>query len=363
MAKSFYDVLGVSENATPEEIKKSYRTLAQKYHPDVNKSDDAEEKFKEINEAYSTLSDENKKSTYDNKRSGFGNFGGFGGFSGWRSSMSYEDFINGFYGQSRQNHYERPKPRRGKDIRADITITVSEIFKGVKKRVEYRRRAPCSCENIDTTERTCHVCNGTGGETIRDFYGNTINSRCTNCSGRGKMKNVCPDCFGTKMKNKTEVIEITIPKFNKNKTYKVSKMGNFSEEGGETGDFYMQIVGIVSENNFYYHPAESHYEDDVLITEGTLNFIDMVIGGVLQFSTPWGEECEVVVPAGTKLPGIITVEGKGLPREHGSEKNRNPLYVKLDFKMIDDLTEEQVDLLLKLKELEKAKIYKETKNE
>src|SRR6056300_1182563 len=226
MAKrDYYDVLGVSKSASPEDIKSAYRKLAVKYHPDKNPGDKAaEDKFKEASEAYGILSDKSKKENYDNfghaafenGGGGQGGFGGFGGFGGSDFSDIFEDFFGDFGGGGRRNS-RRSSSNRGSDLRYDLSITLEEAYSGKKQNIQFSSSEKCNtCKGSGSkpgfSADRCTYCGGNGKvRTNQGFF--TVQQTCPQCSGSGEeITNPCIDCGGSGNKQTSKKISVTIPK-------------------------------------------------------------------------------------------------------------------------------------------------------
>lgn len=295
--KGYYKTLGVGENASEDEIKKSFRKLSIKYHPDkqANKSDkekkDAEAKFKEINEAYQVLSDPDKRAQYD--RGGSFDFGGAGGgsdFGGFDfGGMNFDEFgFNGafdfskFFGDGSHYGYSRPKqkaPEKGSDIKMSIPVSIEEIFNGCTKKVKYQRNVRCpNCHGAGgTNKHTCPDCNGTGmtKTTVRSPFGFTTSmGPCKRCGGKGYViDSKCPTCGGTGFKKEDTILEINfMPGMLDGFSMLYRGKGNESSDlKGETGDFYAVCKHTYDTNRYQiinnidvYEKIEIPYYDALL---------------------------------------------------------------------------------------------------
>ncbi|AHI52713.1 DnaJ C-terminal domain-containing protein [Spiroplasma culicicola] len=265
--RDYYEVLGVSKSATEDEIKKAYRKLAKKYHPDVNKEHDAEEKFKEATEAAEVLLDANKRATYDQfghdglKGMGQGFGQGFGGFEDFFSNMGggsdfFSDIFSNFFGGGARSSsgFSRNSsrgPSRGKDIVIDLNLSLKELMFGIDKEVDLKLIAKCEeCDGhgaVDPKDvTTCDVCNGIGVVTVLQDMGIAkfqTQQPCPKCKGNGKVnKNPCKPCKGDGVKLKNETIVLPIPKgLSPGQQIVLRNAGNYGANGGERGHIYANI--------------------------------------------------------------------------------------------------------------------------
>lgn len=310
MAKDYYNILGVDKGATDDQIKKAYRKLAMKWHPDKNSEPEAESKFKEISEAYEVLSDPSKKSNYDNYGTADGNpFGGFGngGFGGHGFNM--EDLFSQFgdiFGGGRRSQ----KRRKGGDLRLKVSLTLNEIIKGCTKKLKYKRQDTCqSCSGKGGTDvRDCLPCNGSGRRVVvqnTPFGQMRQETGCPDCNGSGKnVINKCGVCHGSGTTSKDEIVDVDIPKgVSSNMMFTMQGYGNHTRDG-VPGD--LQIVideikepGIIRDNNN-------------LIIEREVSVIDAIIGKNISVKTPHGD-IPVTIEPGTDHGKQFRVRGKGVP--------------------------------------------------
>ena len=337
--KDFYEVLGVNKGASADEIKKAYRKMAVKYHPDKNPGDKAaEEKFKEAAEAYAVLSDPDKKARYDqfghagvegagpDFSGGFGNLndilndlfgGGFGGFSGF----------GGFGGGRSQGPQQRV--HRGRDIRVRVKLTLEEIAKGVQKEISIEKSVPCTeCGGRGAKNaadvRTCPACNGTGQvqRVVNSFFGQTVTySTCQQCSGEGKViNNPCRSCGGTGLVRKRETIKVTIPPgVEAGMQLKVTGAGHAAKNNGINGD----LLVVIEEQE---HP-EFQREGNNLYHTHVISLPDAILGGEVEVQGLEGSY-KIKVEAGTQSGTVVRLKGKGLPGMNGYG-GHGDLYVKL----------------------------------
>lgn len=310
MAKDYYNILGVDRGATDDQIKKAYRKLAMKWHPDKNSEPEAESKFKEISEAYEVLSDSNKKSNYDNYGTADGNpFGGFGngGFGGHGFNM--EDLFSQFgdiFGGGRRSQ----RKRKGGDLRLKVSLTLNDIISGCTKKLKYKRQDTCqSCSGKGGTDvRDCLPCNGSGRRVVvqnTPFGQMRQETGCPDCNGSGKnVVNKCGVCHGSGTTSKDEIVDVDIPKgVSSNMMFTMQGYGNHTRDG-VPGD--LQIVideikepGIIRDNNN-------------LIIEREVSVIDAIIGKNISVKTPHGD-IPVTIEPGTDHGKQFRVRGKGVP--------------------------------------------------
>lgn len=349
--RDYYEVLGVAKGASPEEIKKSYRQLARKYHPDVNKEPDAEDKFKEINEAYEILSDDQKRGMYDRfGHAGVGGAGGFGGFQdfgGFRDPFEiFEEVFGGLGGFSRSRR-QRGGPRRGADLRYEMTLEFEEAVFGVEKEIEVPRQETCNTCNGNgvepgTSPIRCPECNGTGE--IRRQTGFFINiGTCPRCQGRGEIiTSPCRECRGQGRIVKTRRLSVKVPAGVDNGTQiRLSGEGESGTLGGPPGNLYV-VIRVKPHEYFRRNEETIHLELGINITQAAL-------GDEVEVPTLDGKEM-MTIPAGTQTGDTIRLRGKGVPRlrRDGSNMGRGDQIVTLQVRTPTNLSKEQRHLLLEL---------------
>ena len=351
--RDYYEVLGVSKTATPEEIKKAYRKLAIKYHPDKNPGDKAaEEKFKEAAEAYEVLSNEEKRQKYDQfghsmGPQGFEGFGGGGGF--YSSGMSMEDIFSQF-GDIFGGHFEfggggfggatggrarsrRQKPqRRGSDLRIKVKLTLEEISKGVSKTLKIPTYVKCEhCNGTGakdgTAFNTCPTCHGTGtvSQVVQGLFGpQEAVGICPQCEGEGKViSEVCHYCQGEGIVRKENLVSFDIPAgVSEGMTLTVKGKGNAPRRGGVNGDLLVVIEEIK-------HPELIRDGNDVIYNL-MLDVTIAALGGSVEVPTITGR-ARLNIPAGTQPGKVLRLRGKGLPSpqssEHGDELINVMVYI------------------------------------
>jgi molecular chaperone DnaJ len=349
--RDYYEVLGVAKGASPEEIKKSYRQLARKYHPDVNKEPDAEDKFKEINEAYEILSDDQKRGMYDRfGHAGVGGAGGFGGFQDFGGSRDpfeiFEEVFGGLGGFSRSRR-QRGGPRRGADLRYEMTLEFEEAIFGVEKEIEVPRQETCHTCNGNgvepgTSPIRCPECNGTGE--IRRQTGFFINiGTCPRCQGRGEIiTSPCRECRGQGRIVKTRRLSVKVPAGVDNGTQiRLSGEGESGTLGGPPGNLYV-VIRVKPHDYFRRNEETIHLELGINITQAAL-------GDEVEVPTLDGKEM-MTIPAGTQTGDTIRLRGKGVPRlrRDGSNMGRGDQIVTLQVRTPTNLSKEQRHLLLEL---------------
>ncbi|MBE6550704.1 MAG: molecular chaperone DnaJ [Ruminococcaceae bacterium] len=345
--RDYYEVLGVQKGASEDEIKKAYRKLAKQYHPDVNPGNqEAEVKFKEINEAYSILSDSDMRSKYDayghagvdpNYGDGFG--GGFSGFGGIDLDMS--DLFGTLFGngQTRRN-----APVRGSDIETTLSITFEEAAFGCKKEIAFSRIDKCSkCSGTGaaegTTAETCTKCAGTGQIKVqqRTPLGMMSSSRtCDACNGSGKIiKNPCPQCSGNGRERKQKKLEVSIPAgIDDGQKIVLKGQGNAGQRGGSAGDLYVHI-SIKTHSVFQRDGYNIYCEIPITFTEAAL-------GAQINVPTLEGGT-KYTIPEGTQTGTLYTLKNKGI--QHVNSKGRGDLYFRVIVDVPKNLSETQKQML------------------
>jgi molecular chaperone DnaJ len=350
--RDYYEVLGVPKGATQDEIKKAYRKLTRKYHPDVNPGDQqAEEKFKEISEAYEVLSDEQKRAQYDQfghagtNGAGFGGFGG-GGFQG-TGFGGFEDIFDMFFGGSGfggGGAAAARRPQRGADLRYDLTITFEEAAFGVKKDISIPRTETCkTCDGTGaapgTTPSTCHVCNGTGQvQTAQNTpFGRFQSIRtCHHCHGTGEViTSPCSTCHGQGRVRRTRKISLTVPAgVDTGSRLRVAGEGEAGTLGGPSGDLYV-VIKVRPHKVFQRKNQDVYMEIPITVVQAAL-------GDEIEVDTLDGKST-VRIPEGTQTGASFTLKGKGIPKLHGS--GRGDQHVKVQVVVPTNLNDKQKQLL------------------
>ena len=355
--RDYYEVLGVEKNASEGELKKAYRKLAMKYHPDQNPGDkDAEEKFKEINEAYEVLSDPDKKARYD--QYGFAgvdpNFGaggsgpyGAGGFGGFGDFSDLGDIFGDFFGGSRSRAQQRNAPRRGENVMSRLELTFEEAAFGCEKEVATQRIENCAVCNgtgsSDGVVETCSQCKGSGQvRTVQNFMGMQMQSTttCPTCSGRGKViKNPCSTCKGKGKVRKTNRVKVKIPAgVDAGQSVRVRGEGCVGSNGGVNGDLLVEIY-------IKRHPIFTREDNDVLC-EVPITFTQAALGAEIEVPTIDGK-VKYEIPEGTQTGREFVLRDKGIP-EVGNSRRRGSHRFTVVVETPTRLTKEQKDLLRQL---------------
>jgi molecular chaperone DnaJ len=356
MAEDLYSILNLNKGASDTEIKKAYRQMARKYHPDVNKDSGAEAKFKEIQKAYTILSDSQKKAQYDqfgvtdDSPSGAGGYSGFGGggFEG-----GFEDIFDAFFGGSRSGGRSgRKQPRRGDDLRYDLELTLEDASNGVSKDIEIYHLEKCSrCKGSGaqpgTEKVTCQTCHGSGQvKTVqRTFLGSFSQvGPCPKCEGQGTMiKNPCLNCHGRGVEKKKKRIKVDIPAgVDSGTKLRVVGEGNQGEPGASPGDLYVFIV--IKEHKYFQR------EDEDIYLELEMPFSQAVLGTEIEVPILGGHAI-LKIPSGTQPDTMFRLKGKGMPRLRGF--GRGDEYVKVKLTTPKSLSGEEKKLIKEFAKLRK----------
>jgi molecular chaperone DnaJ len=323
MARDYYEILGVSRDVDKEELKRAYRRLARKYHPDVNKESGTEDRFKEINLAYEVLSEPETRARYDRfgeagvsgaaAAGGYQDMGDMGGFAD-----IFESFFSGFSGGGMGTQTaarRRSGPVRGDDLRLDLKLEFREAVFGGEKEIRISHLETCvTCDGSGakpgTRPRTCSTCNGAGQvrrATRTPFGSFTQVSVCPTCNGTGQMiEDKCEACGGAGQRQETKKLKITIPAGVDNGTrLRVTGEGDAGQRGGPSGDLYVYL--------FVNEDAEFQREGINVLSDLKLTYLQAILGSRLEVNTVDGPQ-ELLVPPGTQPNTVLTLESKGVPR-------------------------------------------------
>lgn len=354
--RDYYEVLGVSKGASDDEIKKAYRKLAKKYHPDMNPGDkEAEAKFKEVNEAYSVLSDEQKRARYDqfghagvDPNYGAGGPGGpFGGFD--MGDIDLGDIFGSFFGGGGFGGFggggaRRNGPQKGESLRANLTITFEEAAFGCEKELSLNRTEECDeCHGSGcqpgTTAETCPDCRGTGVVRVQQRTGGfafSSTAACTRCRGTGKIiHSPCKSCGGSGSVKKSKRITVTIPAgIDDGQAVSLRGQGNAGKNGGPAGDL---IVGV----RVKPHP-QFRRDGTTVLYEQPVSFFQAAMGAELEIPTIDGK-VKYTLPAGTQTGTTFRLRGKGIPELRG--RGRGDQYVTIRVQVPTSMNAEQKEAL------------------
>lgn len=361
--RDYYEVLGVSKTATQDEIKSAYRKLAKQYHPDLNKSPDAPAKFKEVQEAYEVLGDQQKRAQYD--QFGFAAFDNNGangfqqGFNGFQQG-DFSDFgdigdiFSSFFGGGGRSSGRRGSvPRRGEDRLVQVKINFDQAVRGTKVDIPLSYVATCpDCHGTGAKTpsdlETCHTCGGRGRVRMRRqtlFGMMESEEECPDCHGLGKtIKRKCDHCHGSGRVQVNETITVNIPRgVDTDDKIRVPGKGEPGVNGGENGDLIIQIQ--VSSSQTFVRKGSDVYVNI------PISYTDALLGATVTVPTVTGD-CDLVIPPCTDPNTILKMSGKGITTTNGKTGNQ---YVTINVKFPKSLTKEQQDLVRKLDEIENNK--------
>ena len=319
----FYDRLGVSKDASQDEIKKAYRKMSKKYHPDINKEPGAEEKYKEVQEAYETLGDEQKRAAYDQYGAAGANgdfgggAGGFGGFDGGAGFGGFEDIFSSFFGGG--GGMRNPNaPRQGDDLQYRVNLSFEEAVFGVEKEVAYNRESTCStCSGTGakpgTSPVTCSRCHGSGVINVDTQTPLGMMRRqvtCDVCHGTGKeIKEPCHTCHGTGHERKTHKVSVKIPAgVETGQQIRLQGQGEAGFNGGPYGDLFV-IINVLPSKQFERNGSTIYYNMNI-------SFVQAALGDTVEVPTVHGD-VEMTIPAGTQTGKTFRLKGKGAPKLRG----------------------------------------------
>jgi len=358
MAKrDFYEALGVTKDASSDQIKAAYRKLAVKHHPDKNKGDKtSEDKFKEASEAYHVLSNSERKQNYDNfGHAAFENGGGGrGGFGNFDFSSSFSDIFEDFFGDFGGTGGRRGRKNsnlRGSDLRYDLSISLEEAYTGKKQDIKFSTSEKCNtCKGSGSKPGqevgACSMCGGNGQvRSNQGFF--TVQQTCPQCSGNGEeITNPCRDCNGQGKKQTSKRLSVTIPKgVNDGTRIRLAGKGEAGSRGAGSGDLYLFI-------NVYSHDLFKR-SDENLFFECPISIADAALGTAIEIPTIDGGKAKIKIPSGTQSGKQFRLKDKGMPYLRGSENG--DLYVKVNTEVPVSLNKEQKELLEKFREIENEK--------
>ncbi|MBQ8688956.1 MAG: molecular chaperone DnaJ [Clostridia bacterium] len=355
--RDYYEVLGVSKGASADEIKKAYRRLAKQYHPDMNPGDaTAEVKFKEVNEAYDVLSDEEKRHKYDqyghaafDPSSGGGpGFGGFGGFGG--SDFDFGDIFSSFFGGGSTTRSNRNAPVAGDDVGVRVTVTFDEAVFGCKKEISFARIEECPECNATgaakgTRPETCNRCRGSGTVTVQQqtMLGYMQTQRaCPECRGSGKIiKTPCKNCNGKAFIRINKKLDVTIPAgIDSMQRIILRGQGSAGRNGGRAGDLIIEVR--VKEHKIFTRSGNNIY------CEIPISFTEAALGAEIDIPVLGDKTEKYTIPEGTQTGTTFTLRGKGIPDVNS--KKKGDLVITVVVETPKDLNAEQKKLLVKLSE-------------
>lgn len=328
----YYDRLGVSKDASQDEIKRAYRKMSKKYHPDINKEPGAEEKYKEVQEAYETLSDDQKRAAYDqygpDGANGFGGQGGFGGFDGGAGFGGFEDIFSSFFGGGTTRNPNAP--RQGDDLQYRVNLSFEEAIFGAEKEVHYNREATCkTCSGSGakpgTSPVTCGRCHGQGVINVDTQTPLGMMRRqvtCDVCHGTGQeIKEQCQTCHGTGHEKQSHKVSVKIPAgVETGQQIRLAGQGEAGFNGGPYGDLFV-IINVNPSDKFTRDGSTIYY---------TLNisFVQAALGDTVEVPTVHGN-VEMTIPAGTQTGKTFRLKGKGAPRLRGGSQGDQHVTVKI----------------------------------
>ena len=356
--RDYYEVLGVNKSSNKEEIKKAYRKLALKFHPDKNKGDKAaEEKFKEASEAYHVLSDEKRKANYDQFGHAAFQGGGQGGFGNFDFSSSFSDIFEDVFGDFGDFGFGGGRSRRGRtvnrgsDLRYDISIELSDAFEGTEKNISYTTYKKCkTCSGSGakpgSKPTSCSYCNGQGKvRSSQGFF--TIQQTCPECSGEGeKISSPCSSCTGIGKTQSNESVSVKIPKGVDDGTrIRLAGKGEAGTKGGSNGDLYL-FISVEPHNIFKRSEENLYYELPISIA-------DAALGTTVEVPSIDGGKTKIKIPSGTQSGKQLRLKGKGMPILR--RNITGDLYIRIVTEVPTSLTKKQKELLVEFKTLEDTK--------
>ncbi|MDR0304131.1 MAG: molecular chaperone DnaJ [Chitinispirillales bacterium] len=363
--KDYYDVLGVSKEASEDDIKKAYRKLAVRFHPDKNPNDpEAAERFREATESYEVLKDENKRKQYD--KFGHAAFDGAasGGFSGGFSGMDLNEALKAFmgdfggdsffgdiFGNSRARRTNQGSVNQGKNIQIKLSLSLKEMHDGVSKTIKIKHKIGCSsCGGSGSKSgklESCPQCNGSGRSRriMQSIFGQMVQETiCARCSGTGKIvKDPCNSCLGAGIVEGEDKVSVSIPAGVSEGNYiTVDGKGDKGINNGISGDLIV-IIYEKDDSIFTRHGID-------LITDMEISFSDAALGCEIIIET-FSDKVKVKVPAGTQSEKVIKIPGKGMPVLH-NERNKGDVLIRIKVKTPENLSKAERDIFEDLRKLE-----------
>ena len=369
--RDYYEVLGLQKSASADEIKKAYRTLAKKYHPDMNPGDkEAEAKFKEVNEAYDVLSDEDKRRKYDqfghaafDPASG-GGYGGFGGFDGFEGGFDFSDLFSSFFGGGRSSSNSRNAPQRGDDIAARVTISFEDAAFGCRKEISFARVEGCKECNSSGAKKgssveTCSNCKGRGHVTVQQqtMFGYTQTQKaCSACRGKGKIiKEPCDNCNGKGFIRVNKKLEVNIPAgIDSMQNIVLRGQGSAGRNGGPNGDLIIEVN--VKPHGFFQRSGNDLY------CEVPISFVEATLGAEIDIPMLGGKTEKLTIPEGTPVGKEFLIRGKGIT-DINNPKRQGNVHVVVNVKIPTGLTSEQKNILRSFDETFDKKATQSTERE
>jgi molecular chaperone DnaJ len=358
--RDYYEILGLSRNATDQEIKAAYRKLALKYHPDRNPGDkEAEESFKEAAEAYEVLRDSQKRNIYDQ----YGHEGlqgtGFSGFRGFEDIFSsFGDIFDEFFGFG-SGRRSRTASRRGSDLRYDLTISFMDAAFGVEKEIEIEKLESCDkCQATGcapgTSPEDCHQCGGTGQlRRSQGFF--SVSTTCPSCRGEGRtISSPCSDCSGRGRIARMKTVSLKIPGgVDTGSKLRLTNEGESGLRGGSPGDLY---VFLRVEPHEFFKRRDNH-----VICQVPISFVQAALGADIDVPTLQGKK-KLNIPKGTQPGAVFRFKGEGIPSLRGRGRNRGDQIIQILVKTPTGLNKKQEELLQEFAKLESKKLKSKIKS-
>ena len=354
--KDYYNILGVAKNASADEIKKAFRQLALKHHPDKNQGNkESENKFKELNEAYEILKDEQKRAAYDRYGSAGAQNMGAGGFHSQAGAAGFEDFADVFgdiFGdfmgrRSGSGSQQRAKESRGSDLRYNTEVTLEEAYRGVKRNIKFKAQSHCDvCDGSGAKSKSgsvnCATCHGYGKVRYQQGFF-MIEKTCATCSGAGvTIKDPCSKCRGQGRYEQEKNLSVQIPVgIDDGAKIKVSREGEAGIRGAKAGDLYIYVS--VKTHDFYQR------EDENLHCSVPIKMVTAILGGIIEIPTIDGNIAKINITPGTQSGAKLRLQGKGMPVMKTSRCG--DLYVHINVELPVKVTSEQKELLEKFDQI------------